>query len=171
MTRTEQCTAGKSRGKHATVFRFVEAFGTYRHYVGIIDMASFDCMFTGLRDPTEQLLFQLSFYESFVSSLSLKFGQMEKQCYRAGNQPCVSMHDSIRLQSAALDRQKRRTEHELVAQCRLQALVPRPEGALGQWLLDTPQCAKPHVERYLLLVQKEAKLLTDAQEKLLSFTY
>lgn len=133
-------------------------------------MTSFDGMFTGLRDPTEQLLFQLSFYQSFVSSLSLKFGHMEKQCYRAGNQSCVSMHDSIRMQAAVLDRQKRQTAQELVAQCQLQALVPKSEDAFGQWLLDTPHCAKPHVERYLQLVKKEAEMLNDAQEKLLSFT-
>lgn len=128
-------------------------------------------MFTGLKDSTEQLLFQLSFYESFVASLSLKFGQIEKKCYRAGNQSCISMHDSIRQQEAAIERLKHQTARDLAAHCQFHAVLPLSEGNLGQWLLDTPLCARPHIEKYVELTKSEAKILSEAHEKFLDLTY
>ena len=133
-------------------------------------MDTFDGMFLSLRDPAQQLLFRLSFYEAFYGGLQVKVKEMEKSCFRAGNERCVSRHDSYLQRQAVLEREKHRATQELISNCRDWQRIPQfNEGDISQWLLAHPDCATPHLEKYLGLVQQGVQVMKEAQDELSSF--
>lgn len=126
-------------------------------------------------DPLQKLQFYLSFYTARQVNLTYHVKQLEMNCFRRNDSRCVSEHDAYLLRTAALVRDRDRTQKELEETCRAKrdwaklALEPGDRDmTIDLWLSLYPQCAKPYVERYVGLMKEEVNMLEEARKTLAS---
>ena len=126
-----------------------------------------------LADPLQKLQFDLSFYSTKQANLTYDVKRLEKDCFRKNDTRCVSTHDSYLLRTAALARDRYRTQKALEDTCRAQrdwtrlALEPMDSDmTMDMWLNMHPECAQPYVEKYVGLMKAEVNMLEEARKSL-----